>query len=209
MRLLVFGASGKVGQELVRQALVREHSVTAFVRTPGKLKTTHPLLRVIEGDVADDDAVAAAVPGHDAVVSALGVGKPLQHDPDVVSGVQRIIRVMEANGVRRFVYLSFVGVRESRHSVGFILRHIAPIPLRHEIADHEEKEAIIRASTLDWTIVRPPTLTNGARTGTYRDGEQIASWKPVPLLSRADVADFMLQELEHPQYVRQAPRLMH
>src|SRR5687768_4706785 len=129
MRLLVFGASGQTGHEFVRQALERGHSVTAFVRTPGKFTIRDPSIRVLQGNVADSAAVAAAVPGHDAVVSMLGVGTPLKHDPDVVLGVRNIIKAMEENHTPRFIYLSFIGVRESRDAVGLILRYIAPIPL--------------------------------------------------------------------------------
>ena len=209
MRLLVFGASGQTGRELVRQALERGHVVTAFVRRADALPASDASLRIIRGNVADWSTVTAAVPGHDAVVSTLGVGKPLEHDADVIAGVQHIVRAMQEQGVRRLLYLSFIGVRESRASVGFVLRYIAPVPLRHEIADHEAKEALVRESRLDWTIVRPPKLTNGPRTGGYRSGSRITTWKPLPQLSRADVADFMLKELAAPQYVREAARLLH
>jgi putative NADH-flavin reductase len=209
MRLLVFGASGKTGQQLIRLALDQGHSVTAFVRQPARLTLTEPTIRVVQGNVQDSTAVRSAVPGHDAVVSALGVGVPLRHDPDVIAGVRNIISAMQTHGARRLIYLSFIGVRESRSAVGPVLRYIAPIPLRHEIADHEAKEALVRASGLDWTIVRPPKLTNGARTGKYRTGEGITTWKPVPMVSRADVADFMLHELVQPAYVCRAPRLLH
>ena len=208
MRLLVFGASGRTGHELVREAIDRGHTVTAFVRTRGKLAITGSSVRVLEGNVADSAAVAAAIPGHDAVVSALGVSKPLTHDADVIAGIKNIIGAMEEHGVRRLIYLSFIGVRESRAAVGFVLRYIAPIPLRHEIADHEVKESLIRSSGLDWTIVRPPKLTNGPATGDYRSGDDISTWKPVPMLSRSDVAHFVLQELVEPRYVRGAPRLL-
>ena len=208
MRLLVFGASGKAGHELVREAIDRGHTVTAFVRTPGKLKISGPSIRVLEGNVADSAAVAGAIPGHDAVVSALGVSKPLTHDADVIAGIRNIIGAMEDHGVRRLIYLSFIGVRESRAAVGFVLRYIAPLPLRHEIADHEVKESLIRSSRLDWTIVRPPKLTDGPPTGDYRSGDDISTWKPVPMLSRSDVAQFVLQEIVEPRYVRRAPRLL-
>lgn len=209
MRLLVFGASGRTGHELLRQALERGYTLTAFVRQPAKLAITDPAMRVVQGNVRDFSIVDTTVPGHDAVVCTLGVGEPLQHDPDVIAGVQNIIRAMQAHGVRRLIYLSFIGVRESRSGVGVVLRYIAPIPLRHEIADHEAKEALIRASDLDWTIVRPPKLTGGPCTGRYRSGENIATWKPVPLLARADVAHFILGELAQPAYLGRAPRLLH
>jgi putative NADH-flavin reductase len=209
MRILLFGASGNTGNEIVRQALARGHAISAFVREPTKLTSVTPSVRVIQGNVNDERAVAAAIPGHDAVVSALGVGKPLSHDPDVIAGVRHITRAMDDHGIRRFVYLSFTGVRESRDAVGFVLRFVAPIPLRHEIADHEAKEALIVSSALDWTIVRAPKLTNGALTGQYRVGEDIRTLAPVPLLSRADVAHFMLDELAQPRFIRKAPRLLH
>lgn len=208
MRLLVFGASGQTGRELLRQALERRHAVTAFVRDPAKLPAGIAPVRVVTGNVRDAAAVASVMPDHDAVVSALGVGTPLRHDPDVIEGVRHIVQAAERCRVRRLVYVSFIGVRESRAAVGFVLRYIAPIPLRHEIADHEAKEAIVRASSLDWTLVRPPKLTTGPLTGRYRSGQNIATWKPVPTLSRADLAHFVLEELANPKYVRQAPRLL-
>jgi len=209
MRLLVFGASGQTGQELLRQALQRGHAVSAFVRDPAKLPLRDLSLRVIQGNVRDAAAVAAAMPQHDAVVSVLGVGIPLQHDPDVIAGLRHIIRAMQAQGIRRLIYLSFIGVRESRSAVGFLLSYIAPIPLRHEIADHEEKEALVRASGLDWTILRPPKLTGGRLSGRCRSGEHIRSWKPLPMLSRADLAHFILQDLAVPRYIGRAPRLLY
>lgn len=208
MRLLVFGASGRTGQELVRQAAARGVQVTAFVRQPDRLRDAPASVATALGNVADSGAVARAVQGHDAVVSALGVGTPLTHDADVIAGIANIVRAMETHGVRRLIYVSFIGVRESRHAVGFVLRYVAPIPLRHEIRDHEVKESLVRNAQLDWTIVRPPKLTMGPRTGTYRSGESIRTLSPVPVLSRADLADFILRELEHPRFIRGVPRLL-
>lgn len=208
MRIVVFGASGRTGREVVRRALSRGHTVTAFVRQSARLPIVDPHLEVIEGDVANLTAVQGAIAHQDAVVSSLGVGKPLKHDPDVIAGVQHIISGMQAQGVRRLIYQSFIGVTESRSAVGFVLRYIAPLPLRHEIADHEAKEALVKASPTEWTIVRPPKLTDGPASGTYRVGEHISTGKPIPLLSRADVAQFIVQELEHPVFVLKAVRLL-
>jgi len=207
MRILVFGGSGKTGREVLRQAIERRHAVTAFVRTPSKIADVSGV-RIVQGDVSDAAGIAAALSDHDAVVSTLGVGKPLKHDPVVVAGIGHIVRAMEARGPRRLIYMSFIGVRESRSAVGFLLRYVAPIPLRHEIADHESKERIVKGSALDWTIVRPPTLTNGPGTGRYRRGEDITNRAPVSFLSRADVAHFMLDELEKPAFVRGTPRIL-
>lgn len=208
MRLLVFGASGRTGQEVIRQATARGFQVTAFVRQPEKMRDAADSVSIVTGNVADAEAVSAAVDGHDAVVSALGVGTPLKHDADVIAGVQHIVRAMDTHGVRRLIYVSFIGVRESRDAVGFILRYLAPIPLRHEISDHEVKERLVRKSELDWTVVRPPKLTAGPRTGQYRVGEHIRTMSPVPLLSRADLADFIVRELEQPRFIGGAPRLL-
>jgi len=208
MNVLVFGASGQTGRAVVREALARGHSVSAFVRDPAKLLVGHSALRVIRGDVGDAEAVAQAVPGHDAVVSTLGVGSPLAHDDAVIDGVKHILAAMQATSLRRLIYQSFIGVRESRAAVGFILRFIAPLPLRHEIADHETKEALIKASGIDWTIVRPPKLTNGPRSSGYRAGEDLSTWVPIPMLSRADVAHFIVGEFEAPHFVQKAPRLL-
>jgi putative NADH-flavin reductase len=209
MNVLIFGASGQTGRAVVREALARGHSVSAFVRDPARLPDVNPALRLIRGDVGDAAGVARAVPGHDAVVSTLGVGSALAHDQVVIDGIGHILQAMNAAQVRRLIYQSFIGVRESRAAVGFVLRFIAPVPLRHEIADHEAKEALITASDIDWTIVRPPKLTSGPRSPGYRAGEDLTTWTPVPLLSRADVAHFIVGELESPRYLRKAARLLH
>jgi putative NADH-flavin reductase len=208
MKALIFGASGGTGRLVVETALAQNHLVTAFVRDPSKLSLSHPHLRIEQGDVGDAARVEAVVAGHDGVVSTLGVGKPLNSDPVVVTGIRNVVASMERHGVRRLVYLSFIGVSESRASAGFILRYVARFPLRHEIADHELKERVIRASQLDWTIVRPPKLTSGAALGTHRIGEDIVAGSLLPTLSRADVAAFMVRQLSDPTYTRKAPRLL-
>jgi putative NADH-flavin reductase len=207
MNLLVFGASGATGRQVVTQGLERGHTITAFVRTPGKLTIAHPKLKIVQGNVGDAAAVSNAIKGQDAVVSTLGVGTPLRHDPAVIDGVRYVLRAMGNWGVRRLIYVSFIGVSDSRGSAGFIVRHIARWPLRNEIHDHEVKEGLVMNSGLDWTIVRPPTLTNGPRTINYRTGSDIAARSILPTLSRADVADCILQELEKNAYVRKVLRI--
>ena len=206
--MLVFGASGATGRHLVSQALQGGHHVTAFVRDPARLATRHERLVLVQGDVADAAEVERGVAGHDAVLSALGVGRPLRHDEAVIEGVRHIVKAMERENVRRLVYLSTSGVRESRVGAGLLVRLMAASLIRHEIADHEIKEGLVRASTLDWTIVRAPLLTNGRRTGRYRSGEDVSARSPLPMLSRADVAEFMIRQLHAVSFVRKAPRLM-
>lgn len=207
MNLLVFGASGATGRQVVAQGLERGHTITAFVRTPAKLTITHPHLKAVPGDVGDAAAVSNAIKGHDAVVSTLGVGTPLKHDPVVVDGVHNILQAMANWEVRRLIYMSFIGVSDSRSAAGFVVRYIARWPLRHEIHDHEIKEGLVMNSALDWTVVRPPTLTNGPRTGNYRMGADIAANSILPTISRADVANCILQEVETGAYVRRVLRI--
>jgi putative NADH-flavin reductase len=209
MRLLIFGASGATGRVLVSAALAKGHAVTAFVRTASKLAVSHQNLTAIVGDVADRQAVKRAVVGHEAVFSCLGVGVPLKHDPAVVAGIGFIVDAMQRTGPARLIYLSFLGVRDSRRQLGPLLGGvIAPLVLRREVADHEAKEKLIVQSSLDWTIVRPPKLTNGAATGEFRHGNGIRAASLLPTLTRADVAAFMLGQLDDTTYSRRAVAIL-
>jgi putative NADH-flavin reductase len=209
MRLLVFGASGKTGREVVRQALARGFEVTGFVRDTGRLPLAHANLRLVKGDITDSKAVARAVSGHTGVISALGVGTPLRHDPTVIDGVRTIARASEHASVERLVYMSFIGVGDSRDAAGFLLKRLAATVLRQEVADHEIKEAAVAESFVDWTIVRPPKLTNGRLTAAYRVGETIRARSPLPMMSRADVADFLVRQLTDAAFIRKAVRILH
>ena len=209
MNVLVFGASGKTGREVVRQALARGFNVTAFVRDTARLPLAHANLRLVTGQITDPKAVARAVEGHTGVISTLGVGLPLRHDPIVIEGVRTIVRASEYASVERLLYMSFIGVSESRDAAGFLLKQLASTVLRHEVADHEVKEAAIAESFVDWTIVRAPKLTNGRLTASYRVGEDIEARSPLPMMSRADVADFMLRQLSDQSFIRKAVRILH
>jgi putative NADH-flavin reductase len=210
MKLAIFGASGATGKQVVAQALARGDHVTALVRMPAKLSIEHSSFRLVQGDVVDPDAVARAISGNDAVLSTLGVSRPLRRDPAVVEGVRNIVRAMERRGPARLIYLSFLGVHEGRSQVGFVLgRIMAPIIVRNEVADHEVKESVIRQSDLEWTIVRPVGLTNGLRTGDYGHGLHIRARSFFPTISRADVAEFMLNQVSDRSYIREAVAVMH
>jgi nucleoside-diphosphate-sugar epimerase len=101
----------------------------------------------------------------------LGVSKPLQSDPVVIEGIRNIIAAMEQTNVKRFIYLSFMAVGEGRKDGGFLVKNIIARIVRHEIADHFQKEQLIKASQLEWTIVHAPKLTNGAKKDIYRPGK--------------------------------------
>jgi putative NADH-flavin reductase len=210
MNVLVFGATGATGHELVSQALAKGHRVTAFVRTPAKLGSLSTRVTVAQGDVADSAAVAHALDGQSAVLSALGAASPLRRDPVLVEGVRHIVNAMEQMSVRRLVYLSFLGVQEGRRQLRLVGRTlVAWLILRNVVADHALKEEIIQRSRLDWVLVRPPRLTNGPRRGSYRHGSDIRATSIVPTISRADLADFMLRQLADDTYVRRAPAVMY
>jgi putative NADH-flavin reductase len=208
VRITVFGASGRTGREVVARAAAAGMDVTAYVRDPARLGRTPDGVRVLTGTLDDDGRLAEAVAGRDAAVSALGVGRPLRTDPAVVEGVRRIVAAMEAAGVPRLVYLSFVGVADSRARSGPVIRHVLSRVVRNEAADHERKEAIVRSSGLEWTIVRPPLLTSGPADGALRAGEDVAAAGALPRASRAAVADYLVAQVTATDQVRRAPSLL-
>jgi putative NADH-flavin reductase len=206
MRLLVFGASGPLGRALTQAALAPGHQVTAYVRTPGRLGS-HPGLREVTGDVLDAATVAAAVPGHDAVVSALGHSRPSPVGHDLHPGTAHIIAAMNAAQVSRLIWISSHGVGDARGHSGFLFERVfVPWRLRAEFADKERQEALVTASDLDWTIIRPARLTNGPATGRPRAQPRL----PVTIgdsISRADVAQFVLSELDDGAHLLSAPTI--
>src|SRR5687768_2167443 len=121
MKILIFGASGATGHQLVRQGLARGYEVTAFLRESSKLQIDDGRLRIIRGDITNLQQVITALNGQDAVVSALGANSPFRYDQSVVNGFKVIIRAMELAKVQRIVYLSFMGVRDSRHNGGVVV----------------------------------------------------------------------------------------
>ncbi len=209
MNILILGASGRTGNELVKQALAQGHVVTAFVRNPSKLKVTHQNLKVVQGNVADYPVVEYAVMGQDAVLSTLGASNLFKYDQSVVDGIGNCIKAMEAKNIRRFIYMSFVGVKESRNKAGFVIKYIAPKLLSTEIKGHEIREGMILQSQLHRTIVRQPTLTNGIHLARFRSGVDIVSKGFKVTISRADVADFMLRQLTDDAYFKKKPLVLY
>lgn len=206
MNVLVFGASGGTGRELVKLALAQRHRVTVFVRDPHRFEITHANLAVTTGDVVDSARVEQAVRGQDAVMSALGSSRSLKRHPALVEGVRNVVKAMEDDGVRRLVYLSMLGVNDSSRQLGWLDRYvIVPLVLRNVVTDHAIEEGIITPSSLDWVIVRPPRLTNGPKTSRYRAGEDIKTGWMTASISRADVADFTLRQTIEEKYVHRAP----
>ncbi len=205
MKVVIFGSSGGTGRLLVEQALDQGHQVTAQARTPEKLVgLEHPGLSIARGDVLEAADVERAVAGQDAVLCAIGAGAgrtTLRED-----GTRNIVAAMDEAGVSRLVCLSSLGVGDSRANLSFFTRYVVvAIFLRHAFTDHERQEAVVRGSSLDWTIVRPPHLRDGPRTGSYRHGFPPGDHDIKGRISRADVADFMLKQLTDDTYIRRAP----
>lgn len=207
MKLTVFGATGGIGREMVRQALDAGHTVTAVVRDSSRLAVVHPALEVVVvPGLTDPEPLTPGLVGSDAALS--GVGPRSRKDTTVASTSTRaILRAMEAAGVPRFTAVSAVPVGPIPDEDSFVNRRIL-YPMikslfREIYADLARMEDEIRRSGTEWTIVRPPRLTDKPHTGTYRT----AIGANVPrgnFISRADVAHAMLASLDDPATVNQA-----
>ena len=207
MKILILGATGATGQQLVTQALEKGHKVTVLVRTPAKLKLSHENLTVIEGNVLDETILRRALTGKEAVLSALGVGNSLKSSGLIAKAVGTLIPAMQATDVTRVIFLSAFGVGATFVQSSSLQKVLYRFLLRNIYEDKAKGDAQLRHSTLDWTLVYPVILTNGPRTGNYKVGEQLPM-KGLPKVSRADVADFMLQQLIHPTFIRKEPLIM-
>jgi putative NADH-flavin reductase len=198
-RLFLLGATGGTGQHLVSQALQQGRDVTAFVRNPGKL-TRHDRLVVIGWSSGDGpEQVADQMRGHDAVISTLGV-RAFKSGGLIERSARLLVPAMERAGVRRLVFTSAFGVLAS-HQLPFVPRTMQRLLLGEVYADKAAGEALIRASGLDWTLVYPSMLTTGPKTGKYRVGEQL-ELRGLPKLSRADLADALLAQVDDATSVR-------
>lgn len=204
MKLVIFGASSPTGKLLVENALAKGHVVTALVRDESRLGMTHPNLRVFCGDALKYEDVEAVVSGSEGVISTLGPrGKPAVM---AAESTKNIVNAMERNGVKRLVLVSVAGIAVPQDKRGkSIIDSLLKFFLREVFTDRENQLAILNASQLDWVAVRVPRLTDGVGTGSVR----AFFGKPSPgmKLTRADLADFMLEQLNSDQWLRQAPIL--
>lgn len=201
-KVLVLGATGGTGQEVVAQALQLGHEVTAFARRPQQLARQSDRLRLVPGDVtADNGALVEAVQGQDVVISALGVGLSFRSRRLMTRGIPRIVREMERHAVTRLIFTSAYGVGETWQVVPPLPRIFVRTLLRDLYADKERGEKTLRQSRLEWTLVYPVALTKGQRTGHYRVGERLAL-RGIPKISRADLAEFLLTQVEDRRYLR-------
>ena len=201
MRVAIFGATGGIGVELVKQALERGHSVTAFVRDPTKLTGKGDDLTIITGDIYDGQSVTRCIQGLDAVLCALGA-RDLKETMLRTTGTVNIIDGMKHNKVRRLLVVSAMGIGTSWNTLSLLNKLFFATMLSSARSDHEAQETAVKASGLDWTVIRPSGLVNTPGTGVYMVGENIrAKTSKIP---RSDVADLMLNALEEGSLVHQA-----
>jgi putative NADH-flavin reductase len=200
MQIALFGATGGTGRQVLDQALALEYAVSALVRDPSKLAEQAGLTLAV-GDVLDQAATTRCIQGADAVICVLGSHG--SREPIEALGTRVILEAMRDTGVRRLIAVTSLGVGDSREQINWAFRVVMDLTLKPIMMAKEEQERLIKASDLDWTIVRPGGLTDGPRTGAYRFGRDrsIKGGR----ISRADVADFVLRQLTDPTFIHQTP----
>ncbi|MFY9697213.1 MAG: SDR family NAD(P)-dependent oxidoreductase [Rhodoplanes sp.] len=208
--VLIIGASRGIGLATVKRALKAGHSVRAMSRSATAIRLRDPKLEKLDGDARDRDTIERALVGVDAVIQTLGISS----DPELIltgtrlfSAATRIlVRAMEASTVRRLICVTGFGAGNSRGRGGILYNLASALLLGRIYADKDVQERIIRRSQLDWTIVRPTILTNGPRTKAYRVLTDPRDWAP-GFISRADVADFLVKQIDDTNLLRKTPAL--
>ncbi len=208
MKILIIGASRGIGFELVRQAMDAGHTVTALVRDKSVFDgVKHKRFKVRVGDITTRNIVEGACIGQDAVCIAVGMIPSSKKVTLFSEGTANVLSGMKKAGVKRLLAVTGIGAGDSKGHGGFFFEKLTLAALlRHVYDDKNRQEALIMASTCDWTIVRPAFLTRMDKTGDYRVLTDLEGCK-VDKISRADVAHFMLTELEAPNYIHQTPLL--
>lgn len=204
MRLAIFGGTGGTGRELVSQALTRGHELTVLARDASQA-TLPREVRIVQGDARNAQDVEAVIAGSEAVISTLGASLPRSYDSanDIGSqAVPLILSSMEKSGVRRLIVVSAFGAGESLEQISPAFRVVMATALSGIYRDKNAMEPLVTRSSVDWTIVRPTNLRNGAprhpaQVETKKVG--VSSWT-----SRSSVAKFLLDQLETDAHVRQA-----
>ncbi|MEQ9693677.1 NAD(P)-binding oxidoreductase [Shimia sp. SDUM112013] len=204
MKVIIFGATGSVGRITVQTLLDQGHEVTAFARNPEKLPQDQDGLHLHAGDALQFEDVSRAIRGQDAVVVALGAGAS-RKSRIRSQGTMNIIRAMQDHGVRRLICQSTLGAHESWGNLNFFWKRIMfGLLLRPVFKDHELQEQIVRASGLDWTLVRPSAFTDAPVGGPFREGFASQERKLRLKIPRADVAGFLARQLQDTRYLRAA-----
>ena len=205
MRVLVLGATGATGRLIVAQAVAKGHDVVALVRSKANAGDLAGA-KLIEGDARDAAALTSAITGCDAVVSSLGTPmSPFKEVTMLSTATRAVVSVMEEQNVHRLVCITGMGAGDSRGHGGFLFdRLFLPIMLRKVYEDKNRQEDAIRASALDWTIVRPAVLNDKPARGHIRELTDLAGVDG-GTIARADVANFVVQQLDADNWLHKAP----
>ena len=206
MKLLVIGATGSIGSAACLAAIGRGHGVTAFVRSPEKLGAMRDQMTIVVGDLTDADAVRAAVAGHDAVISALGSSPDAAQLDVPATAMRNVLAAMEATGVRRLVGIAGAAVSvpgEQKPLRGRIASFLVRLMARNVVEAKQREFEVVRASDLDWTMIRPPNVVDGEATGRVVIGETLRGFR----ISSGDVGVALVQLAEGNAHVRGAPYL--
>lgn len=207
MKILVTGATGGTGQQIVREALAQGHEVTALARSRAKATPLLPGATLVEGDARDRAAVSGALAGCDAVISALGQRKiSFVRQVTLMSEATRILMdAMRTQRVARLVCITGLGAGDSAGHGGFVYdRLIKPIFLRTIYQDKDRQEAVIKRSGLDWVIVRPTVLTDKPASGRIRAITDLCGFNGGQI-ARADVATFVVAQVSSADWLRKTP----
>jgi putative NADH-flavin reductase len=208
-RVLIIGASKGIGLETTRQALSAGHQVRALARSAKTIGMANPNLERVQGDALNVGEVGDALQGVDVVIQTLGVGLGDLFQPVTLfsTATRVLVGAMTSQGVKRLISVTGFGAGDSRSSIGCLQRVPFQVVFGRAYDDKSEQERLIKESSLDWTIVRPGVLTNGARSGRYEILETGPEWRN-GIISRANVADFLVRLIDDRSYVRKAPVLI-
>jgi putative NADH-flavin reductase len=201
MKILIFGATGGTGRQLLQQGLDQGHHITAFVRNPTKLTIKNKNLVLVKGNILNEKDVSSAMKGQEVIISVLGnkTSSALRESNTIISeSIGIIISQIKANNVMRLLFVASFGVNEK---IFLPEKLFIRLVLKNIFADIPKQEELIKKSGLDWTIVHPARLVNAPKTEKYEADEQL----PIGLFSkiaRSDVADFLLKNVDSKKYYR-------
>ncbi|WP_418041545.1 NAD(P)-dependent oxidoreductase [Paenibacillus xylanilyticus] len=207
MNIIIFGATGRTGKELLQRALDEGYTVTAFVRNPSKLGISHPNLKIVQGEVTRYTDVDHVLKNEkfDAVFSVLGAKSMFKRDLVLIDALKNIIQAMENNEAGKLIHVSFIGTYREAGKLGFLYKYVIPNVMTNLLRDHMDKDKLVNSSKLNWILVQPPVLTMDRYNGQYVHEAEIHPDKSRKLkLSRANLADFMLQHVNDSTYDRKA-----